>query len=93
MLIAGTGSNCELLNEDGNVTRCGGWGFKMGDEGSGEAYYIPINLLAYGKPKVNYRDPYCLLGFLLGLIRPHHYKDVPASVLEYFVVSLQEFTF
>lgn len=35
ILISGTGAICFGKAEDGSVVRCGGWGYLLGDEGSG----------------------------------------------------------
>lgn len=42
-LIASTGSNCYGVDQSGNETTAGGWGYLLGDEGS--AYYLGLQLL------------------------------------------------
>lgn len=42
-IIAGTGSIALALDKEGKLHRCGGWGYRLGDEGS--AYYIGMSTL------------------------------------------------
>ncbi|MFO0934954.1 MAG: N-acetylmuramic acid 6-phosphate etherase [Gemmataceae bacterium] len=42
-VIAGTGSIAFVRNQQGQIGRCGGWGYTLGDEGS--AYFVALTAL------------------------------------------------
>ncbi|HOY44026.1 MAG TPA: BadF/BadG/BcrA/BcrD ATPase family protein [bacterium] len=59
IVISGTGSICFGKDEKGTLYRCGGWGFKLGDEGSG--YYIGQQALMAALKDLDGRGPETVL--------------------------------
>ncbi len=47
VLIAGTGSNCEVINPDNSQHRVGGWGHIIGDEGSGLKHTLLVYFFSH----------------------------------------------
>ena len=84
VLIAGTGSIAYGVNEDGYAARAGGWGYVLGDEGSG--YWIGREALIAVVRETDGRGPRTLLTPLLldhfglahanGLVREIYDKGV-----------------
>ena len=52
VLISGTGSNCMLINPNGESYRCGGWGDLLGDEGSGTCTLKAVLVSIFSKHAV-----------------------------------------
>uniref|UniRef100_T1IHR4 N-acetyl-D-glucosamine kinase n=1 Tax=Strigamia maritima TaxID=126957 RepID=T1IHR4_STRMM len=74
VLIAGTGSNCLLLNADGTSYRCGGWGHTVGDEGSG--YWMSHRAVKiWFDEKDNFRDPPANTDCIKEMIKEHFKND------------------
>jgi N-acetylglucosamine kinase-like BadF-type ATPase len=53
-LVSGTGSSAFARNADGRTARCGGWGYLLGDEGSGyaigrAALQLALRALEFGR--------------------------------------------
>lgn len=59
IVISGTGSICFGKDESGTLYRCGGWGFRLGDEGSG--YYIANQALIAALKDLDGRGPKTVL--------------------------------
>ncbi|MCR4440202.1 MAG: BadF/BadG/BcrA/BcrD ATPase family protein [bacterium] len=55
IIIAGTGSICFGKSADGQVVRCGGWGYLLGDEGSG--YFLGREALLAALKDLDGRGP------------------------------------
>jgi N-acetylglucosamine kinase-like BadF-type ATPase len=97
-LISGTGSVCLGRARDGRTVRCGGWGFLMGDEGSG--YAIAQRALHLATQAADGRaDAQELLNAILrvwslkeagALIRHVHGPSLAASDVAALAVTVQE---
>ncbi|SDM25487.1 N-acetylglucosamine kinase [Sediminibacillus halophilus] len=63
LVISGTGSNALALTNSGKLTKSGGWGHVLGDEGSG--YYIGMKALNYITRAYDGRDKATMLTSLI----------------------------
>uniref|UniRef100_A0A4W3IIB4 N-acetyl-D-glucosamine kinase n=1 Tax=Callorhinchus milii TaxID=7868 RepID=A0A4W3IIB4_CALMI len=74
VLVAGTGSNCKLVNSDLSVIGCGGWGHLIGDEGS--AYWIAQTGIK------------CVINGLDNFELPQYsFRNLERKIYEYFQIS------
>ncbi|HQG46148.1 MAG TPA: BadF/BadG/BcrA/BcrD ATPase family protein [bacterium] len=79
IVISGTGSICFGKDEKGTLYRCGGWGFKLGDEGSG--YYIGQQALIAALKDLDGRGPKTVL-------REHYEKKYGLSSIDLIISQI-----
>jgi glucosamine kinase len=85
VLIAGTGSIAYGVNPDGYAARSGGWGYVLGDEGSG--YWIGRNALAAAVREADGRGPKTRLTPLI--LAHFNLTQAPGLVREVYDKGLQ----
>jgi N-acetylglucosamine kinase-like BadF-type ATPase len=78
VIISGTGSICYGRNDEGQAARSGGWGYILGDEGSG--YWIGRRALAAVVRHADGRGPATTLG--PRILRHFRVRGVPDLVQE-----------
>ena len=104
LVICGTGSIALSLNK-GKLTRCGGWGYMLGDEAS--AYYMAKQLLnvftkqcdgrinetilkKYIKDKLNLNDDYDIIAYISNNLENKRDKIAKLAILVYELALLNE---
>lgn len=78
VLIAGTGSICYAQTADGRTARAGGWGYLMGDEGSGYALGVQALHLA-----TQTADGRASASTILRAILDHWQLEEPAALISH----------
>eukprot|EP00002_Diphylleia_rotans_P027197 TRINITY_DN5443_c0_g1_i5.p1 TRINITY_DN5443_c0_g1~~TRINITY_DN5443_c0_g1_i5.p1 ORF type:complete len:297 (+),score=46.53 TRINITY_DN5443_c0_g1_i5:56-946(+) len=77
LLIAGTGSNCQVSNPSCGSAKFGGWGYMIGDQGS--AYYIVHQLIQ--------KTIHLCEGLSDSRFPQHDVDDVKTRLLKYFNIT------
>ncbi|WP_053218460.1 N-acetylglucosamine kinase [Virgibacillus senegalensis] len=79
LIISGTGSNALALTSSGRLTKSGGWGHILGDEGSG--YFIGMKALNYITRAYDGRDKHTMLtGLILKRLQLEKAEDLVAYI-------------
>jgi N-acetylglucosamine kinase-like BadF-type ATPase len=78
-LISGTGSSAFARNADGRTARCGGWGYLLGDEGSGYAIGRAAIQVALGTLETGQKGG-MLARTVLSALRAESVSDVTHAV-------------
>lgn len=92
VLIAGTGSNSLLLNPDGSTARCGGWGYLLGDEGSGKRFLNLFIHFQYKNTLIAWWISHMAIKIMMDhednrAAPPHDTAIVKAAILKHFNIQ------